>query len=146
MPVQPYEIVVIFDVTLEEASVEAVIGRCTELIESLGGTVNQADRWGRRRFAYELAHRSEGYYVLLEVTTDPSSVDDVNRFLRLADEVIRHKIVRVPEHRAGRTVPGPDEDPVVSEARPGASRGKRENERKSEHHGQFRHHRREPHP
>ncbi len=61
-----------------------------------------ADRWGRRRFAYEINHKNEGVYTVLEITTDATNLDDVDRFLRLADDVVRHKLIRLPDSEATR--------------------------------------------
>jgi small subunit ribosomal protein S6 len=95
--VRHYEIVIILDAGLEEDAVRAIVDRATQLITSAGGAVDKVDRWGKRRFAYEVHHRSEGYYVLLDVTAEPSALAQVDRMLGLADEVIRHKVIRMPE-------------------------------------------------
>ncbi len=92
-----YEIVVIFDADLEDGVIESVIGRVTEQIRSKGGSPGRIDRWGKRRFAYEVGHRSEGYYVVVEAGAEPGSLDDVDRMLSLADEVLRHKVIRLPD-------------------------------------------------
>lgn len=55
------------------------------------------DRWGRRNFAYELKHRSEGVYVFIEVLATPEAVAEVDRVLSLADEVLRHRVIRKPD-------------------------------------------------
>jgi small subunit ribosomal protein S6 len=99
---RPYEVMVILEPSLEESQVQAVVNRSTELLQSKGGTVNRVDKWGKRRFAYELAKRQEGYYVLLDVSSEPAPMDELDRALRLADDVLRHKIVRVPEQAKGR--------------------------------------------
>jgi small subunit ribosomal protein S6 len=57
---------VILDAGLEEDAIRAVLDRATQLFTSHGATVNKVDRWGKRRFAYEVRHRSEGYYVLVD--------------------------------------------------------------------------------
>ena len=49
--------------------------------------------------------RAVGYYVLFDVTSEPGPMDELDRTLRLADDVLRHKIVRIPEAAAGRTLP-----------------------------------------
>lgn len=108
---RPYEVVVIFDASVDEEPVRSVLDRATEIIRTRGGNPGRVDRWGKRRFAYELKHRWEGNYVLLEATAEPAAMADLDRMLQLADEVIRHKIVRLPEKVAGRTrrpVPVPD--------------------------------------
>jgi small subunit ribosomal protein S6 len=95
--VRPYEIMIIFDASLEEESVRRVRDRVTEVVRSHGGTPGRVDRWGKRRFAYELSHRWEGNYVLFEATAEPAAMDEAHRVLTLADEVLRHKVVRLPE-------------------------------------------------
>jgi small subunit ribosomal protein S6 len=99
---RPYEVMVIFEASLEEDDIRAGIDRVTELITAKGGNPGRVDRWGRRRFAYELNHRTEGYYVLIEAMAPPEAVADLDRMLRLQDQVIRHKVVRLPEGVAGK--------------------------------------------
>ncbi|MHB8671438.1 MAG: 30S ribosomal protein S6 [Acidimicrobiales bacterium] len=100
---RPYEVMIIFDAGLEEDVIRAAVDRFSEVIRASGGNPGRVDTWGKRRFAYELHHRWEGYYVLLELTGEPSVVDELGRVLHLADEVIRHKVVRVPDKVAGRS-------------------------------------------
>jgi small subunit ribosomal protein S6 len=88
---------VILDAGLEEEAIRSVIDRSTELIRSRGGSPGSIDRWGRRRFAYELKHKWEGYYVVLRAEAEPSVMSELDRFLHLADEVLRHKVVRLPD-------------------------------------------------
>jgi small subunit ribosomal protein S6 len=111
---RPYEVMVILDASLEESAVQAIINRSTEVLENGGGTVNRVDKWGRRRFAYEINKKMEGFYVLLEITADTAPVATLDNFLRLADDVVRHKIIRVPEHAAGRSRPAPSVDEPVA--------------------------------
>jgi small subunit ribosomal protein S6 len=99
---RPYEVVVIFDAGLEEDAIRAIVDQATTAITSKGGSVGQVDHWGRRRFAYEVNHKAEGYYVLIEATAEPAAMADVDRMLHLADEVIRHKVIRLPEGVDGR--------------------------------------------
>ena len=95
---RPYEVMVILEPALEESQVQAVINRSTELLQSGGGSVNRVDKWGKRRFAYELRKRQEGYYVLLDVRSEPGPMGELDRVLRLAEDVLRHKIVRIPDY------------------------------------------------
>src|SRR5213082_778937 len=97
---------IILDASLEEDAIRAVIDRATEVIRSREGNLNRVDRWGKRRFAYELDHRWEGYYALLEVTAEPAALTELARVLSLTDEVLRHKVIRLPERVAGLTGPG----------------------------------------
>ena len=97
---RPYEAMVILDASLEESAVQAVVNRTSELLSASGGEVTRADKWGKRRLAYEIDHRTEGYYLLLELTLDPDAVAEIDRSLRLTEGVVRHKIVRMPEQAA----------------------------------------------
>src|ERR1700681_4345961 len=99
---RPYEVMVIIDASLDEEVIRATVDRATELIKARGGTPGKVERWGKRRFAYELNHRNEGYYVLIDVTAEPAVMADLDGRLPLADEVIRHKVIRLPEKAAGR--------------------------------------------
>jgi small subunit ribosomal protein S6 len=112
---------VIFDTGLEEDAIRAVVDRATELVTARGGNPGRVDRWGKRRFAYELDHRSEGYYVLVEVTAEPAAMAELDRMLSLADEVIRHKIIRLPDVVARRT--RREATPAGAEGAPAVSAG-----------------------
>lgn len=94
---RPYEVMVILDAGLEEEQVKGVLDRTTGLITSQGGTPGRIDRWGKRRFAYEVNHRQEGIYAVVEAQAEPAMMSEVDRMLRLADEVVRHKVIRIPD-------------------------------------------------
>ncbi len=94
---RPYEVMVILDAGLEDDAIRATIERATAVLSASGGRPGRVDRWGKRRFAYELNHRWEGYYVLIEATAEPEAVAALDRMLTLADEVVRHKVIRLPD-------------------------------------------------
>ena len=98
---RPYEVMVIFDADLEEETIRAAVDRSIQLIESKGAELGHVDFWGKRRFAYELKHRWEGYYVVLQAKAEPAAMDELHRTLSLADEVLRHKVLRIPEQVYG---------------------------------------------
>jgi small subunit ribosomal protein S6 len=93
----------IFDPEVEEPALQGVLDRALDLVRANGGTPGAVDRWGRRTFAYELQHKREGYYVLAEFVAEPKASAELDRFLTLADEVMRHKIMRLPDKVAGRS-------------------------------------------
>lgn len=99
---RPYEVMVIFDTGVEPPVIQAVVDRLLETIRGAEGTPGTVDRWGRRPFAYEVKHRREGYYVLVEFAGTNRTVADLDRMLGLADEVIRHKVIRIPDKVARR--------------------------------------------
>ena len=119
---RPYEVMVIFDAGLEEDAIRASVDRAVELIRSRGGEPGRVDRWGKRRFAYELKHRWEGYYVLVQAQAEPAVMAELDRMLFLADEVLRHKVIRLPEgvESGARptSAPAPAEEPAAVTAGP----------------------------
>ena len=104
---QVYELMIVFGGDLDEDAIAASLSKVTDNIESEGGrvaTVLDSEPWGRRRFAYQINHRWEGVYVILEVVTDAGNLDTTDRILRLADrsEVVRHKLMRLPKEEAAK--------------------------------------------
>jgi len=99
---RPYEVMLIFDADLEEETIRSAVARYIQLIESRGAEPGPIDYWGKRRFAYELAHRWEGYYVVLQARAEPAAMEELHRVLSLADEVLRHKVLRIPEQVYGK--------------------------------------------
>ncbi len=115
---RPYEVLVIFSPTAEDTAVNAVLDRVTQIVGDGEGVVGAVDRWGRRRLAYEIQHHRDGYYVLVEASATSAVVSALDRALLLADEVIRHKIVRVPDVVAGGRSAGAPSSAATS---PGAA-------------------------
>lgn len=96
-----YELMVIVESGLDDDVTEAQVTRVAELIAQRGGEVRREDRWGLRRFAYEINHKHDGYYVVFEFVGG-SDLDQLERALRLADQVVRHKLLRLPDAEAVR--------------------------------------------
>jgi small subunit ribosomal protein S6 len=96
-----YELMVIIDAELDDDVIDAQVTRVADLVGQRGGEVKSQDRWGRRRFAYEINHKLEGYYVVYEFVGG-SDLDQLERALRLADEIVRHKVLRLPDGEAAR--------------------------------------------
>jgi small subunit ribosomal protein S6 len=94
-----YEIMFILPAEADEALVGTAVDRITKVISTTGGEVGKIDRWGRRRFAYEIAHQTEGYYVVVRFTAEPTTAAELERTLNLADEIVRHKVLVVPEKK-----------------------------------------------
>jgi small subunit ribosomal protein S6 len=113
---RPYEVMVIFDAAADPSAIQGVVDRALETIRSSGGNPGAVDRWGRRPFAYEVNHRREGYYVLIELTGETQTVNDLGRLLTLADEVIRHKVIRLPERVGGRATGSEAPEATASQA------------------------------
>lgn len=97
-----YEIMIILNAELEESAVQGVINQISDMVSAKGGKLATTDKWGRRRFAYEIDKKWEGFYVVLEIVTEGADLADVDRFLQIADYSIRHKILRLPDNEAAR--------------------------------------------
>ena len=89
-----YEILVIVDAEAPETAVDSVVERISKIVTDAGGEVGTVDKWGRRKLAYEIDHKTEGVYVLVNFNSDTPAVDELERVLNLADEVTRFKTVR----------------------------------------------------
>ena len=89
-----YEILLLLDPELDEGRQGEVVTRTRELVEKSGGTWDLHDVWGRRKLAYEIGHKGEGTYHLLQFTSDAETLDEVSRVLRIDDAVMRHMPTR----------------------------------------------------
>lgn len=105
---RPYEVMIILDADLEEETIRAAVDRYLEVITAKGAEPGFIDFWGKRRFAYEVKHRWEGYYVVIQAKAEPAAMDELGRALSLSDDVIRHKILRIPEQVYGKLGGTPD--------------------------------------
>ena len=91
---------IIVDGDHEDATVDEIVSQVDTWVQEENGTLANTDKWGKRRFAYEINHKTEGHYVVLEMTTGQVNMEPLERSLRLSDEVVRHKLMRLPDHEA----------------------------------------------
>ena len=96
-----YELMVIFRADTDESTIQTFVNRLEAMAKEAGATMEKMDKWGVRDFAYEIQKAQQGFYVVLEFLA-PNSLNEVDRVLRLADEVIRHKFIRLPLDEAHR--------------------------------------------
>ncbi len=99
-----YEILLLLDPDLEEDRQGEVVTRTRELVEKAGGSWDVHDVWGRRKLAYEIAHKGDGVYHLLQFTCDAGTLDEISRVLRIDDGVLRHMATRRIEGSPARPV------------------------------------------
>lgn len=90
-----YETLFVIAPTLEEEAYKAVIEKVKGVIENGGGVVDNVDEWGKRRLAYEINHINEGYYILMNFSSNPELPKELDRVLRITDTIIRHLIVNI---------------------------------------------------
>ena len=110
-----YESTFIINAALEDPDVEAVIRRVTDYIENHGGTFVEMNKWGRRRLAYPIKKKYNGYYVYMAFEAASEILPLVERFFTLEENVLRHLTLelseKLREHRkeraliAGSTIP-----------------------------------------
>lgn len=98
-----YELMVIVSGSLEESAAHSWINTLTKQISAVGGSIHGTpDWWGKRRLAYPIKKQSEGFYAIFNVVAPGGALDEVERTLRIADDVLRHKLLRLPDHEAAR--------------------------------------------
>lgn len=95
-----YELMIIID--SDVADVDSMISHVAGLLTDEGATIMSTDNWGRRKFAYKINHKTEGTYVVWEIVTSTAGLPATERRLRLADEIVRHKLFRLPDAEAQR--------------------------------------------
>lgn len=90
---------------LDEEQVENTVARFRTIIERTGGEVGEQNNWGRRKLAYEIDHRTDGFYFVMEFTVGERTLVELKRILRVSDDVLRHIIVKLPPNYANQPVP-----------------------------------------
>ena len=81
----------------EDEAINTVVTKIENLIKSNGGTVEKVDRWGKRRLAYEVKDFMEGYYVLIYFSAEPKAIAELDRVMKITDELLKHMIIKEEE-------------------------------------------------
>ena len=89
-----YEVLLMLDPELAEERSNEIVARVREQVEGDGGTWDGQQPWGRRRLAYEIAHKTDGIYHLLTFSAEAATLDEVSRVLKITDGVMRHMATR----------------------------------------------------
>lgn len=98
-----YEFMIILDGDLDDTAAQAWVKSVSDSVTKAGGSVHgKPDWWGRRQFAYPINKKESGYYAVFNLLAPGGALDDLERQLRLADEVVRHKLLRLPDAEAER--------------------------------------------
>lgn len=92
-----YELVYVIDTTLDDDARKAVMDRFHGMLESLGGKVEKVEEWGKRRLAYPINHKNEGYYVLMTFESKTDFPAELTRIYNITDGIIRAIVVEQPE-------------------------------------------------
>ena len=89
-----YEVMYVIDPTLDDGARVELINRFSELVKKNGGEVDRVDEWGKRRLAYAINYKTEGYYVLMYIKAPSSLPQELERTLQIADSVLRYLVIR----------------------------------------------------
>ena len=93
-----YEIMIILDPNLEERTVQPSLEGFLKVVTTGGGKVEKTDIWGKRRLAYPIEKKPEGYYAIVDVTAEPNVVLELDRQLNLNEGILRTKVTRPDQH------------------------------------------------
>ena len=88
-----YETIIILNSNLEEEATKSAISKVTDLIAK-HGTVESTEEWGKKRLAYPIKKQNEGYYVLINFSSNPDFIDELERVYNITDEIIKHIVVK----------------------------------------------------
>lgn len=126
MPNRPYEVIYIIDPDVNAEAAEAVVERFRALAESQGATDLRVDTQslGRRRLAYEIDHKREGQYVVMNFESGAEAPAEVERVLNITDSILRSMVIRLDEMPAQpeeAPVPEPAAEPAEQAAEPAAT-------------------------
>ncbi len=92
-----YELMYIIDTSLEEAPRKELIEKVSGQIAENGGEVEKVDEWGKRRLAYAIDYKTEGYYVLVNFSAKPEVPQEIERLLQINEQVLRYLVIRLEE-------------------------------------------------
>ncbi len=116
-----YELLLAIQPDVAEDSRKEIIGKISGIIEEGQGKLGEVEEWGRRELAYPIQKYGEGYYYLFKIASPPEVVKEVDRVLKLNEDVIRHIVVRVKPGEAVDKEDVPEETSTSEVAGEGGS-------------------------
>ena len=88
-----YETIFIVDPEFETDAIKELVEKFKGLVEDQGGQVAEVDEWGKRRLAYPINDRREGYYFLMNFTANPEPAQDLERVYKITSGLMRYLII-----------------------------------------------------
>ena len=88
-----YEVIFIVK-PLDEEAINGVVAKFENIITTNGGNIDKIDRWGKKRLAYEIKDNTDGYYCLFYITAEPAVINEVDRVMKITDEILKHMIIK----------------------------------------------------
>jgi small subunit ribosomal protein S6 len=92
--VHPYETLLLLDARRTDAEIEETLTAFAALVTDRGGEIENWERWGRRKLAYEIDDQTEGFYAICRYTLDPSGRGEIDSALPFVEGLVRSKTVR----------------------------------------------------
>ncbi len=89
-----YELALVVNAKVEDDVRTATVEKAKEYITRYGGTVTEVEDWGRKRLAYEIQHMREAYYYFIQFEADAACPAEVERHVRIMENVVRYLCVR----------------------------------------------------
>ncbi|MDN5660519.1 MAG: 30S ribosomal protein S6 [Brevibacterium aurantiacum] len=89
-----YELMLILDNETDERTLADTVDKLMKVVPAENGIIDNVDIWGRRRFAYDIQKKSEGFYVVVDFHAEPATTKELDRQLGLNESVLRTKILR----------------------------------------------------
>lgn len=82
---------------LEETEVDPIVTFVSDLLTKNGCNIEKVDRWGKRHLAYPVKKQADGYYVLINFEAEPAIIKEIDRVMKIRDEILKHLIVKIDE-------------------------------------------------
>ena len=95
-----YELMVILDPEIDERQVAPKLDGFLKVITADGGSIDNVDVWGKRRLAYEIQKKNEGIYAVVNFTATSEATQELDRQLKLNEQIMRTKVLRAEEAQA----------------------------------------------
>ena len=82
---------------LEETEVDPIVTFVSDLLTKNGCNIEKVDRLGKRHLAYPVKKQADGYYVLINFEAEPATIKEIDRVMKIRDEILKHLIVKIDE-------------------------------------------------
>ena len=118
-----YEVMFVLDATLEDSARAEMINYFSGIVEKNAGTIDRIDEWGKRRLAYAINYKTEGYYVLMYIQAPSELPRELERNFQINDNVLRYLVIRYEGELPAKREPlkpyaAREAAPVAAEAAP----------------------------
>ena len=89
-----YELALVVNAKIEDEAREAVVEKAKNYVTRYGGTITEVEEWGKKRLAYEVQKMREGFYYFIQFEAEPTCPAEVERHVRIMDNVMRYLVVK----------------------------------------------------